>query len=163
MEERNALKKEVETKNQEVQEKVRTITQVKKIGRRYKTQYDELKVQHDKVRVCSPKFQGCIVQTVLLSDGVKPLYMYADWIHITLTRHFIQMVAETASGPAQAEEARQASVQELQSLRDSLNQAEAKTRDQEAQLENLNKVKHWTFNAKILIVSFLYIWNMCSL
>lgn len=76
---------------------------------------------------------------------------------MTLTRHFIQMVAETASGPAQAEEARQASVQELQSLRDSLNQAEAKTRDQEAQLENLNKVKYWTFNAKILIVSFLYI------
>lgn len=73
MEERNALKKEVETKNMEVQEKVRTITQVKKIGRRYKTQYDELKVQHDKVRVCIPKFQGCIVRYVLLSDGVKPL------------------------------------------------------------------------------------------
>lgn len=47
---RNTLKKEVETKNQELQEKVRTITQVKKIGRRYKTQYDELKVDHDKVR-----------------------------------------------------------------------------------------------------------------
>lgn len=89
--------------------------------------------------------------------------MYADWIHIALTRHFIQMVAETASGPAQAEEARQASVQELQGLRDSLNQAEAKTRDQEAQLENLNKVKHWTFNANILIDSILYVWNMCSL
>ena len=48
--ERNALKKELEVKNQELQEKVRTITQVKKIGRRYKTQYDELKVEHDKVR-----------------------------------------------------------------------------------------------------------------
>lgn len=48
--ERNTLKKEAETKNQELQEKVRTITQVKKIGRRYKTQYDELKVEHDKVR-----------------------------------------------------------------------------------------------------------------
>ena len=46
---RNSLKKEVETKNQEIQEKVRTITQVKKIGRRYKTQYEELKVDHDKV------------------------------------------------------------------------------------------------------------------
>lgn len=50
MEERNNLKKENETKTQELQEKVRTITQVKKIGRRYKTQYDELKVEHDKVR-----------------------------------------------------------------------------------------------------------------
>lgn len=47
--ERNNLKKELETKNQEIQEKARTITQVKKIGRRYKTQYDELKVQHEKV------------------------------------------------------------------------------------------------------------------
>lgn len=44
------LKKEVETKNQELLEKGRTITQVKKIGRRYKTQYDELKLEHDKVR-----------------------------------------------------------------------------------------------------------------
>lgn len=76
MEERNALKKEVETKNQEVQEKVRTITQVKKIGRRYKTQYDELKVQHDKVRVCSPTFQGRIVQYFLLSDGMKLLQLW---------------------------------------------------------------------------------------
>lgn len=48
--ERNMLKKEVETKNQELLEKGRTITQVKKIGRRYKTQYDELKLEHDKVR-----------------------------------------------------------------------------------------------------------------
>ncbi|XP_073332278.1 translocated promoter region b, nuclear basket protein isoform X2 [Pagrus major] len=96
--ERNMLKKEVETKNQELQEKVRTITQVKKIGRRYKTQYDELKVEHDK------------------------------------------MVAEAAAGPSQEEEARQASVQELQSLRDSLSQAEAKTRELEGQLENINKV-----------------------
>uniref|UniRef100_A0A672JGL7 Nucleoprotein TPR n=1 Tax=Salarias fasciatus TaxID=181472 RepID=A0A672JGL7_SALFA len=47
--ERNDLKRELETKNQELQEKVKTITQVKKIGRRYKTQYDELKLEHDKV------------------------------------------------------------------------------------------------------------------
>ncbi|XP_029938287.1 translocated promoter region b, nuclear basket protein isoform X2 [Salarias fasciatus] len=47
--ERNDLKRELETKNQELQEKVKTITQVKKIGRRYKTQYDELKLEHDKL------------------------------------------------------------------------------------------------------------------
>lgn len=41
----------LETKNQELQEKLRTINQVKKIGRRYKTQYDELKVKHDTVMV----------------------------------------------------------------------------------------------------------------
>lgn len=49
IDERNTLKKEVETKTQELQEKTSTITQVKKIGRRYKTQYDELKAEHEKV------------------------------------------------------------------------------------------------------------------
>lgn len=71
VEERNALKKEVETRTHEIQEKVQTITQVRKIGRRYKSQYDELKVQHDKVRACSPKF--CFVQSFLLR--VKTMFM----------------------------------------------------------------------------------------
>ncbi|XP_068174893.1 translocated promoter region b, nuclear basket protein isoform X2 [Antennarius striatus] len=97
-EERNTLKKEVETKNQDLQEKIRTITQVKKIGRRYKTQYDELKVEHEKV------------------------------------------VAEAAAGPSQEEEARQASAQELSSLRECLSQAEAKAKELELQLENTKKV-----------------------
>uniref|UniRef100_A0A3Q3LFU0 Nucleoprotein TPR n=1 Tax=Mastacembelus armatus TaxID=205130 RepID=A0A3Q3LFU0_9TELE len=96
--ERNTLKKEMDTKNQEIIEKMRTITQVKKIGRRYKTQYDELKLEHDK------------------------------------------MVAEAAEGPSQEEEARQASVQELQSLKESLNQAEARAKELEGQVENINKV-----------------------
>lgn len=47
--EKDSLKKDVETKNNEILEKNRTITQVKKIGRRYKTQYEELKAQNDKV------------------------------------------------------------------------------------------------------------------
>uniref|UniRef100_A0A3P8XCR0 Nucleoprotein TPR n=1 Tax=Esox lucius TaxID=8010 RepID=A0A3P8XCR0_ESOLU len=92
--ERDALRKEVEAKTLEIQEKFRTITQVKKIGRRYKTQYEELKVEHEKV----------------------------------------------TSTPAQETEAQQASAQELQGLRDSLGQAETRTRDLEGQLENLNKV-----------------------
>uniref|UniRef100_A0A3P9CSH3 Nucleoprotein TPR n=1 Tax=Maylandia zebra TaxID=106582 RepID=A0A3P9CSH3_9CICH len=96
-EDKNALQKEIETKNHELQEKMRTIAQIKKIGRRYRTQYDELKVAHDK------------------------------------------LVAEAAAGPSQEEEARQASVQELQSLRDSLSQAEARSADLEGQLENMNK------------------------
>lgn len=48
--ERDNLKKEHEAKVLDIQEKVKTITQVKKIGRRYKTQYEELKVEYDKVR-----------------------------------------------------------------------------------------------------------------
>lgn len=47
--ERDGLKNDLETKNRDILEKNKTITQVKKIGRRYKTQYEELKAQHDKV------------------------------------------------------------------------------------------------------------------
>uniref|UniRef100_A0AAX7UFK9 Nucleoprotein TPR n=1 Tax=Astatotilapia calliptera TaxID=8154 RepID=A0AAX7UFK9_ASTCA len=47
--ERDSLKKDLETKNNDIVEKNKTITQVKKIGRRYKTQYEELKAQHDKM------------------------------------------------------------------------------------------------------------------
>uniref|UniRef100_A0A8C5I1V1 Nucleoprotein TPR n=1 Tax=Gouania willdenowi TaxID=441366 RepID=A0A8C5I1V1_GOUWI len=95
---RNSLKRELATKNQELQDKGRTITQVKKIGRRYKTQYDELKVEHDK------------------------------------------LVAEAAAGTSQDEEARQASSQEVQSLRDALGVAQARGTELEGQLENINKV-----------------------
>ncbi|KAG7235751.1 hypothetical protein INR49_002253 [Caranx melampygus] len=45
---RDAQKKLVETRNNDILEKNKTINQVKKIGRRYKTQYEELKAQHDK-------------------------------------------------------------------------------------------------------------------
>uniref|UniRef100_A0A3B4UI63 Translocated promoter region, nuclear basket protein n=1 Tax=Seriola dumerili TaxID=41447 RepID=A0A3B4UI63_SERDU len=47
--ERDAQKKQLETKTNDILEKNKTINQVKKIGRRYKTQYEELKAQHDKV------------------------------------------------------------------------------------------------------------------
>lgn len=50
------------------------------------------------------------------------------------------MVAAASSAPVQDQEAQQASAQELQSLRDSLSQSEAKTRELENQLETLNKV-----------------------
>ncbi|XP_049576047.1 translocated promoter region b, nuclear basket protein isoform X4 [Syngnathus scovelli] len=95
--ERNLLKEEVVAKSLDIQEKVKMITQVKKLGRRYKIQYDELKVEHDKI------------------------------------------TAE-AAGSNKEEEARQASVQELQVLKDSLSQAETKIKDLEGQLENINKV-----------------------
>ncbi|XP_062337734.1 nucleoprotein TPR isoform X2 [Osmerus eperlanus] len=47
--ERDALKKDLQARTNDILEKNKTITQVKKIGRRYKTQYDELKVLHDKM------------------------------------------------------------------------------------------------------------------
>ena len=57
--ERDALKKDLETKNSDILEKNKTITQVKKIGRRYKTQYEELKAQHDKVGLESVQIKVC--------------------------------------------------------------------------------------------------------
>lgn len=57
--ERDALKKDLETKNNDILEKNKTITQVKKIGRRYKTQYEELKAQHDKVGLESVQIKVC--------------------------------------------------------------------------------------------------------
>ena len=49
-EERNQLKRDLELKNQELEGRMSTINQVKKIGRRYKTQYEDLKAVHDKVK-----------------------------------------------------------------------------------------------------------------
>ncbi|XP_069088104.1 nucleoprotein TPR isoform X2 [Pleurodeles waltl] len=47
--EKEQIQRELEAKLTDIQEKIKTITQVKKIGRRYKTQYEELKVQNDKL------------------------------------------------------------------------------------------------------------------
>ncbi|KAL2089461.1 hypothetical protein ACEWY4_014149 [Coilia grayii] len=47
--ERDGAKRDLDAKNLDLQEKLKTITQVKKIGRRYKTQYEELKEEHDKM------------------------------------------------------------------------------------------------------------------
>ncbi|XP_078417520.1 translocated promoter region b, nuclear basket protein isoform X3 [Cetorhinus maximus] len=46
---RDKLKQEMLARVSDIQEKNKTITQVKKIGRRYKTQYEELKAQYDKM------------------------------------------------------------------------------------------------------------------
>eukprot|EP00076_Gallus_gallus_P024040 XP_015146082.1 nucleoprotein TPR isoform X4 [Gallus gallus] len=95
--EKETLQKELDAKVADIQEKVKTITQVKKIGRRYKTQYEELKAQHDK------------------------------------------MVAEAATQSFVEQQEEQVSVQEVQELKDSLSQAEGKTKTLENQVENLQK------------------------
>lgn len=55
-----------------------------------------------------------------------------------------QMVAESAGKPAQAEEAlkeaQQASMQEIQGLKTSLNQAQSRTTELEAQVDSMQKV-----------------------
>ncbi|XP_044531711.1 nucleoprotein TPR isoform X3 [Gracilinanus agilis] len=93
--EKESLQKDLEAKVSDIQEKVKTITQVKKIGRRYKTQYEELKAQHDKVMETS------------------------------------QSVGEPLE--------QQMSVHEVQELKETLNQAEIKTKSLENQIENLHK------------------------
>ena len=50
------------------------------------------------------------------------------------------MVAEATARPSQDQEVNQASLQELESLAESLRQADDRTKELEAQLENLNKV-----------------------
>ncbi|XP_052390794.1 nucleoprotein TPR [Carassius gibelio] len=97
MVERDSLKKDQEAKNLDIQEKLKTIAQVKKIGRHYKSQYEELRVEYDK------------------------------------------LVAAAASAPVQDQESQQASAQELQTLKESLNQSENRTRELESHLENLNR------------------------
>lgn len=94
--EKENLQKELNAKVTDIQEKIKTITQVKKIGRRYKTQYEELKVQHDK------------------------------------------LVADTSTAQANQSEER-AAQKELQDLRDSRAQAEAKISALESQLETMQK------------------------
>ncbi len=53
---------------------------------------------------------------------------------------FVQLVTAAASAPAQDQEAQLASAQELQALKESLNQSENRTRELEGHLENLNRV-----------------------
>ncbi|XP_062353871.1 nucleoprotein TPR isoform X3 [Cinclus cinclus] len=95
--EKDNLQKELDAKMADIQEKVKTITQVKKIGRRYKTQYEELKAQHDK------------------------------------------MVAEASTLPLAEPQEDQVSAQEVQELKDTLSQAEVKTKNLETQVESLQK------------------------
>uniref|UniRef100_A0AAY4CT06 Nucleoprotein TPR n=1 Tax=Denticeps clupeoides TaxID=299321 RepID=A0AAY4CT06_9TELE len=90
--ERDNIKKDLEAKVLDIQEKAKTITQVKKIGRRYKTQYEELKEQHDKMA----------------------------------TKQSQELEVQLQS--------------QIQSLNNSLSQAETKNTELQTQLENLQKV-----------------------
>ncbi|XP_012658027.1 nucleoprotein TPR [Otolemur garnettii] len=94
--EKENIQKDLDAKIIDIQEKVKTITQVKKIGRRYKTQYEELKAQQDKAMETSAQSSG---------------------------DHQEQHV----------------SVQEMQELKETLNQAETKSKSLESQVENLQK------------------------
>uniref|UniRef100_A0AAY4CQ55 Nucleoprotein TPR n=1 Tax=Denticeps clupeoides TaxID=299321 RepID=A0AAY4CQ55_9TELE len=98
--ERDNIKKDLEAKVLDIQEKAKTITQVKKIGRRYKTQYEELKEQHDKM--------------------------------------LRSLVSEMATKQSQELEVQLQS--QIQSLNNSLSQAETKNTELQTQLENLQKV-----------------------
>ncbi|XP_036058652.1 LOW QUALITY PROTEIN: nucleoprotein TPR [Onychomys torridus] len=94
--EKENIQKDLDAKIIDIQEKVKTITQVKKIGRRYKTQYEELKAQQDKAMETSTQSSG---------------------------DHQEQHI----------------SVQEMQELKDTLNQSETKTKSLEGQVETLQK------------------------
>lgn len=80
--EKDTLQKELNAKVADIQEKVKTITQVKKIGRRYKTQYEELKAQHDKVdRISWQMKKKCILKSMFSS---RVTYNLANGLHVPL-------------------------------------------------------------------------------
>lgn len=56
--EKEGIQKDLDAKIIDIQEKVKTITQVKKIGRRYKTQFEELKAQQNKAMETSTQSSG---------------------------------------------------------------------------------------------------------
>lgn len=56
--EKENIQKDLDDKIIDIQEKVKTITQVKKIGRRYKTQFEELKAQQNKAMETSTQSSG---------------------------------------------------------------------------------------------------------
>uniref|UniRef100_A0A8C9W3Y4 Nucleoprotein TPR n=1 Tax=Scleropages formosus TaxID=113540 RepID=A0A8C9W3Y4_SCLFO len=60
--ERDNLKKQLDAKELDMQEKAKTIMQVKKIGRRYKTQYEELKGRYDQLVAEAPTQRGLVHQ-----------------------------------------------------------------------------------------------------
>lgn len=82
--EKENIQKDLDAKILDLQEKARTITQVKKIGRRYKTQYEELKAQQDKV--CLSDF---LFICILYIYSVSFLYMlsYQDDVTKILFPH----------------------------------------------------------------------------
>lgn len=58
-----------------------------------------------------------------------------------LSPHVFQMVAEASTQPLVEQKEEQVSVQEVQELKDTLSQAEVKTKSLEAQVESLQKVR----------------------
>lgn len=76
---------------------------------------------------------------------------------------FVQLVAAAASAPAQDQEAQQASAQELQGLKESLNQSENRTRELEGHLENLNRVSALPCLKGLWQFQFSFPWGLLSL
>ena len=127
--ERDSQKKELETKSSEILEKNKTITQVKKIGRRYKTQYEELKAQHDKVG------QQLWNQLRLKAPGNKQFSIDPKCNIDPLCVCVFKLVEETAAKAGSEAGSSQEVQQELTKAQEELNKAreELTTLKEEAQ------------------------------
>ncbi|XP_027875639.1 nucleoprotein TPR-like [Xiphophorus couchianus] len=120
--EKDSFKKDLETKNNEILEKNRTITQVKKIGRRYKTQYEELKAQNDK--------------TAGETSGKNDLKKTQDELH-TLKEEAQKRQAEAQKSQQDLEAAQkehQQSKEKLQELQTQLTQSQNELTQAQSQL-----------------------------
>uniref|UniRef100_A0A0B8RPS6 Nucleoprotein TPR n=1 Tax=Philothamnus irregularis TaxID=1899461 RepID=A0A0B8RPS6_9SAUR len=114
--EKENLQKDLEMKVVDIQEKVKTITQVKKIGRRYKTQYEELKAQHDKM----------VAETATQAFAEKPEQHISDKEH--------QEMKEALN---QAEVKIKALEGQIESLQKTLGEKDAEVKNLQEQISQL--------------------------
>uniref|UniRef100_A0A665W843 Translocated promoter region a, nuclear basket protein n=1 Tax=Echeneis naucrates TaxID=173247 RepID=A0A665W843_ECHNA len=119
------LNNEVETKSKEILENRKTITQVKKIGRRYKTQYEELKAQHDKSSFSYNFFSAPF--PTLNSFFLYYLVIYPIYL-LYVSHAFHQMVSD-----------READIKTLQEQLSEATQANEASRATQALLESNNR------------------------
>uniref|UniRef100_A0A672I272 Translocated promoter region a, nuclear basket protein n=1 Tax=Salarias fasciatus TaxID=181472 RepID=A0A672I272_SALFA len=130
--ERDSLKKEVENSNNVILEKNKTITQVKKIGRRYKTQFDELKAQHDKVQ---NQLKAAQSQAQARQNQIQQIQR-----ELQQAKESLQQNVSTQKEQQQSlQTSQQKHNQEVNSLKTSLSQAESKLSETKSREEQLKQ------------------------
>ncbi|XP_063742334.1 nucleoprotein TPR-like isoform X2 [Eleginops maclovinus] len=140
--ERDTLKKDLEIKNTDILEKTRTINQVKKIGRRYKTQYEELKAQHDKMvgeNAAKAGSEAGPSQEVEQTKAFEELNKAREELS-TLKEEAQKKVVEAQKGQQELEEAKKENQQtkdKLQEVQNQLTQKQNQLTQVQSQLSQI--------------------------
>ncbi|KAM4623655.1 nucleoprotein TPR-like [Polymixia lowei] len=117
--ERDSAKKDQESKANDILEKNKTITQVKKIGRRYKTQYEELKAQHDK-----------LVEETAAKPGSEAGPSQEVQQELTRVQEELNKAREELSSSKEQAQKKQEEAQKFQQELDEVRKESQKTKDQ---------------------------------